>query len=89
MMNLEKRALWRDALIWAVVAAVGIELGCNVISRRTIWQRLDAVEEKIKQAEHEKELEELRTQKELDELRVKAENNKQELQEVEKEVKKK
>jgi hypothetical protein len=88
-LNLEKKAIWRDALIWAVIAAVGIEIGCNVISRRTLWQRMDTVEEKIKQAEHEKELEELRTQKELDELRVKADTNKQELKEVEKEVKRK
>jgi hypothetical protein len=78
---------WREAIIIGVACMLLAEIGCNVISRRTLWQRVDALEERVKQFDHERELEELRTQKELDELRSKADTNKQELIEVEKEVK--
>lgn len=83
------RARWREAAIWAVAALLLSEIGCNVFSRRTLWHRIDQLETQVKDLQHVREMEEQRTRLRLDELQQKADNNKQELKEVEKEVKRK
>ena len=83
------RGKWREAAFWAIVALVVSEVGCNVFARRTIWHRVDQLEVEVKDLQHTREMEEQRTRLRLDELQEKADSNKQELKEVEKEVKRK
>jgi hypothetical protein len=83
------KAMWKEAAIWALAAAFLLELGINVAARRTVWHRVDAVEEKVKSLEHTRELEELQTRQQLNELRQKSNENKAGLDQVEKEVRKK
>jgi hypothetical protein len=52
-----------------------------------VWHRIGDLEEKVQQLYHERELEQLRTRQELEELQHKTDVNKQELKEVEKDVK--
>ena len=37
----------REAAIWALAAALALELGSNLIAERTIWHRLDAIEQTL------------------------------------------
>jgi len=83
------KALWKEAAIWALAAALLLELGCNVFNRKTVWHRIDSLEEQVKDLQHTRELEEQRTRLRLDDLQQKAETNTEELKQVEKEVTKK
>lgn len=38
---------WASLLLWAVLAAVLIELCSNMLLRRTIWNRMDEVENQL------------------------------------------
>jgi preprotein translocase subunit SecF len=82
-------ASWREAAIWALVAALLLEFGINLFFRRTIWHRLEYVEGSVKELQHERELEELRVKSQLNELRVKQESNTQVIEKVEEKVEKK
>lgn len=83
------RVIGKEAAVWAFAAALTLELGCNVFNRHTIWHRIDQLETQVKALEHTREMEEQRTRLRLDELQQRADTNKQELKEVEQEVKKK
>ena len=78
---------WREAALLALVVALGLEFGINVFLGRTVWHRIGDLEEKVQQLYHERELEQLRTRQELEELQHKTDVNKQELKEVEKDIK--
>jgi len=80
---------WREAAIWALIAAFLLELGINVMSRNTLWHRVTEMEESVKSLQHSRELEELKTRSQLDQLLQKTEDNKQELDQIDEEVKKK
>jgi C4-dicarboxylate-specific signal transduction histidine kinase len=83
------RKAWKEAAVLAVAAALLLEIGINVVSRRTVWHRLEALEEKVKGLEHTRELEELRTRQQLDDLRQRANSNTEEIVKVEEKVEKK
>lgn len=38
---------WREALLWALLAAVVVEFALNIMEERTIWQRLTALEHEV------------------------------------------
>ena len=80
---------WKEAAILALAAALLLEIGINIVGRRTVWHRLEALEEKVKGLEHVRELEELRTRQELDDLRQRANSNTEEIVKVEEKVEKK
>lgn len=42
---------WREAALWAVLAAVLLEFGINLFARQTLWHRMDALENRVKQLE--------------------------------------
>lgn len=88
-MNAFLQARRKEAAIWALAALFLSEIGCNVFSRRTIWHRIDQLEKQVQDLQHSREMEEQRTRLRLDDLQHKAETNKEELKEVEKEVKRK
>ena len=80
---------WREAAVWALLAAIFFEVGLNLLFRRSIWHRVENLEEHVRSLNHTRELEELRTRQQLDELRQKSDSNKQELDEIDEKVKKK
>lgn len=80
---------WKEAAILALLAAFLLELGINLLSSRTIWHRLTALESNVQELQHERELEELRTRSQLDELRQKAQQNTDVIEKVEEKVEKK
>jgi hypothetical protein len=55
------RAWLKEALIWAVVAAVLLEFVMNLFTRQTLWQRLDALEQRVQHLERIHEMEDQRT----------------------------
>lgn len=44
---------WRDALLWAILAALLLQGGENYLLGRTVWQRLDKAESDLQQIENE------------------------------------
>ena len=80
---------WREAAVLALLAAFLLELVINVLSARTIWHRLTALEHSVQQLEHQRELEELRVRSQFEELRQKADQNTQGIEKVEEKVEKK
>lgn len=57
-----RKTLWRDALLWAIVAAMLLEFVVNVFEQKTLWQRMDGVEHRIEHLEkiHEQQDEDMR-----------------------------
>jgi hypothetical protein len=45
------RSRWKDALLWAIFAAILLEFGFNIMRGHSIWQRLDRLEFQIEQIE--------------------------------------
>lgn len=43
---------WTELLLWAILAAVLLEFGFNIIRGHSIWQRLDRLEFQMDQIEH-------------------------------------
>jgi len=80
------KGAWKEAAIWALIAAFALEISINVISRKTLWHRVESVEEKVRSLEHVRELEELQTRAQLDELRRKSDSNTQVIEKVEEKV---
>jgi hypothetical protein len=61
-----KVKLWRDAAIWAVIAALVLEFGINLFSRQTLWHRIESLEDRVSHLERIHEQDDmLRKQKEL------------------------
>lgn len=46
-----KRQEWIVAAWLAVIAAICLEFGLNVLERRTVWHRIDALEHRLQQVE--------------------------------------
>ena len=42
---------WREAVLWAIVAAVGLEFVINLVNRKTLWQRIDFLEQRVSHLE--------------------------------------
>lgn len=80
---------WKEAAMLALLAALLLEGGCNVLSGRTVWHRLGELEQSVKDLQHEKELEEQRTRLQLDDLREKSAKNAEQVEKVEEKVEKK
>lgn len=47
MMAVTVKASWKDAAIWALAAAMILELGINLFTRQTVWHRITAIEERV------------------------------------------
>jgi hypothetical protein len=41
------RTHWREALLWAILAAMVFQITENWIRGRTLWHRLDSIEERL------------------------------------------
>jgi len=41
------KALWKEAAIWAVVAALILEFMINTFQRKTVWHRIDYLEYRV------------------------------------------
>lgn len=83
------RKQWKEAAVWALVAALFLEFGINLFSSRTLWHRLADMEHRVQNLEHQNELEQLRVRSQFDELRQKADQNTQVIEKVEEKVEKK
>lgn len=44
---------WKDALLWAIFAALLFQLAENYLLGRSVWQRLDNAETDLRQIENE------------------------------------
>lgn len=44
---------WKDALLWAILAALLLHLGENYLLGRSVWQRLDKAEAALEQIQNE------------------------------------
>jgi|SRR6516162_3606922 cell division protein FtsB len=80
---------WREAAVWAVLAALLFEVGLNLLFRRSIWHRVENLEEQVKSLNHTRELEELRMQNQLQSLRQSQEANTVSIEKVEEKVERK
>lgn len=43
------RSRWSELLLWAILAAILLEFGFNIVRGHSIWQRLDRLEYQMEQ----------------------------------------
>jgi hypothetical protein len=44
---MENSGKWREAIVWALLAAVALELGINVVEGKTLWHRVTSLEQRV------------------------------------------
>jgi len=60
-------AIWKDAALWAIVAALLLEFVVNLFARETLWHRMAALEDRVSHLERIHEQQDLlRKQRELE-----------------------